>query len=184
MLAAFVFNISMQKKDCFYFGIITKTRGLKGELVIRTDVDDTTRYKNLKELYLDFTNELRNYTVQKITIKDNQLVYVLLENVDVIEKAERLKGVEVFLPLNMLPALSGKKFYYHEVEGFAVVDEIKGEIGIIGSILNYPSQDLLLIKHGEKEILIPIVDEIIKSVDRNGKKLHIKAPEYLIDIYL
>jgi 16S rRNA processing protein RimM len=41
-----------------------------------------------------------------------------------------------------------------------------------------------MVSFNEKEILIPLVDEVILKVDRKKKELHIRAPEGLIDIYL
>jgi len=43
---------------------------------------------------------------------------------------------------------------------------------------------MLQINFGEKEILIPLIDEVIVKVDRKKKEMHIRAPEGLIDIYL
>jgi 16S rRNA processing protein RimM len=40
------------------------------------------------------------------------------------------------------------------------------------------------VQHGEKEILIPVVDEIIQKIDRVKKLLMIEAPAGLIEIYL
>ena len=36
----------------------------------------------------------------------------------------------------------------------------------------------------DKEILIPIIDQVIKKVDRKEKKMFIEAPNGLIDLYL
>jgi 16S rRNA processing protein RimM len=50
--------------------------------------------------------------------------------------------------------------------------------------MDLPLQALLQIAFGEKELLVPLVDEIIVKVDRKKKELHIRAPEGLIDFYL
>jgi hypothetical protein len=79
---------------------------------------------------------------------------------------------------------SGKQFYYHEIVGFTVVDTEKGELGAVSEVLEYPTQAILQIMHGKKEILIPILDHVIQNVDRDKKILTITAPEGLIDMYL
>ena len=84
-----------------------------------------------------------------------------------------------------MPQLTGNKFYYHEVVGFKVIDATKGDIGEIFNVLELPQQAVLEIKNKqEKEILIPITDQIIKTVNRAEKIIEIDAPEGLIDIYL
>ena len=65
-----------------------------------------------------------------------------------------------------------------------MVDQNHGNIGVIGDILELPHQSLFQVQHGEKEILIPIVDDIIQKVDRKKKVLMIEAPAGLIEIYL
>jgi 16S rRNA processing protein RimM len=84
----------------------------------------------------------------------------------------------------MLPKLSGKQFYYHEIVGFTVVDTEKGELGPVTEVLEYPTQAILQVMKDKKEVLIPILEQVIQNVDRDTKVLTITAPEGLIDMYL
>ena len=59
-----------------------------------------------------------------------------------------------------------------------------GNIGTLVKVMDLPRQSLLQIAFEDKEILVPLVDEVIMKVDRKKKELHIRAPEGLIDIYL
>ena len=107
-----------------------------------------------------------------------------MQDVKTLEQAQNLVGKSVYLPLEMLPKLSGKQFYFHEIVGFTAVDTEKGELGPITEVLEYPTQAILQIMKGKKEILVPILDHVIQQVDRDKKILHITAPEGLIDMYL
>jgi 16S rRNA processing protein RimM len=104
--------------------------------------------------------------------------------VNTAEDAAVYTGREMYLPLDSLPPLKGKKFYYHEVKGFTVIDTVHGRIGTLVKVMDLPRQSLLQIAFNDKEILVPLVDEVIVKVDRKKKELHIHAPEGLIDIYL
>jgi non-canonical purine NTP pyrophosphatase (RdgB/HAM1 family) len=76
---------------------------------------------------------------------------------------------------------------YINVEGKTygtIIDEEKGELGKVQEIIEYPTQSLIQVLINGKEVLIPIHDDIIKNVDREGKKIFIKAPNGLIDMYL
>ena len=84
----------------------------------------------------------------------------------------------------MLTKLSGKQFYYHEIVGFTVVDTEKGELGPITEVLEYPTQAILQVMKDKKEVLIPILEQVIQNVDRDKKVLTITSPEGLIDMYL
>jgi 16S rRNA processing protein RimM len=84
----------------------------------------------------------------------------------------------------MLPKLTGNKFYYHEVIGFSVEDDVYGDIGIVEGVNDTTSQALFEVKKGDKQLLIPINDEIIKKVDRQSKTITVTTPEGLVDLYL
>ena len=101
-----------------------------------------------------------------------------------LEAASQLVGTAAYLPLDLLPEKEGNDFYSHEVVDFLVVDEEKGELGAVKEIIEYPTQSIIQITINGKEVLIPIHDDIIKNVDREGKKIFIKAPNGLIDMYL
>ena len=174
----------MEKDGFFFLGKILKTHGNKGHVQVHLDVDDPEEYLDLESVYLDLHGERIPFFIQSLDLKHNRKAIVLFEDMTDINDAESLQGISMYLPDAALPPLRGNKFYYHEVIGFAVTDLKHGDIGNIGDILDLPHQALFLIRFGEKEILVPIVDEIIRKVDRKKKTLSIEAPEGLIDIYL
>lgn len=90
----------------------------------------------------------------------------------------------MYLPLSTLPKLTGNKFYYHEIEGFTVVDKSFGLVGNVKDVLDYTNQAVMQIFNGEKEIMVPINSHIILRVDREKKEIAIQAPEGLIEMYL
>ena len=173
----------MKTDDCYYFGIITRTVGYKGELDIFMDVDNPLEYNNLESVFVKLETGLIPYIIEKLQIKNNHAT-VRFHDVD-NEMAMSLLKKELYLPLSLLPELKGNKFYFHEIKEFQVIDKQKGEIGIVKSVLDFPAQAVLQINSIQnKEILIPITDNIIINVDRNNKTISINAPEGLIDLYL
>ncbi len=172
----------MEIKDSFYLGKVTKPFGLKGELVLYLDVDNPSEYTELDGVYININNRLVLYPIESIRINSNKAV-VSFEKVEQ-EDSYRLVGKELYLPLELLPELKGNKFYFHEVIGFNVIDEEKGNIGHIEKILEYPTTPLFSIRLEDREILIPIVEPILQRVDREEETIYIKAPEGLIELYL
>lgn len=173
----------MEKDQCFYFGKVIKTHGIKGEISIRIDADEPQEYLGLNFILLEIQRSLIPFFITKIGIHGNK-AYVKLQDVDTIERASELAGLDIFLPLEQLPKLKGNKFYFHEVPGFKIVDEKHGIIGSLEQVLEYPGQALFQVLVGKKEVLIPILDEVITKVDRRSKTIYIQAPEGLIDLYL
>jgi 16S rRNA processing protein RimM len=174
----------MNKDDFFYLGKILKTYGSKGHLLIFLDVDDPLRYKKIETVFVGIENDRIPFVIVELELKRKNSAKIRFEDVHNAEDAEIYVGRELYLPVSLLPPLKGKKFYYHEVTGFTVFDKERGNIGIITSILDLPKQSLMQIQYGTKEILIPLVDDVLLRVDRSKKEIHILAPEGLIDIYL
>ena len=77
--------------------------------------------------------------------------------------------------------LGGNKFYYHEIEGFKVIDKSYGKVGILKEVINQAVQPLFAIEKEDK-VLIPIADSIIDKLDRENKCLYLNCPEGLIDV--
>lgn len=173
----------MDKKECFILGYISKSIGNKGELVLVLETDSPKKYANLNSIFVDINETLVPFFISKITIKGSSAV-LCIEGIDSIEKAEELIKKTVYLPLTMLAPLSGKKFYFHEMPGFRVIDKNYGDIGIIDQVLDLPQHAVFQIIHGEHEILIPANEQFIVSINRDTKELTLDAPQGLIDIYL
>ena len=155
-------------------GRVAKTHGIKGEVTIKLDVDDPSDYLDLKYFLLEINKVLTPFFVEKLVCSGDKF-FVSIQDVKTVEAASALTGKEVYLPLEMLPKLSGKQFYYHEVKGFMVVDEEKGELGPISEVIEYPTQAIIQVFKDKKEILIPILDQVIQKVDRRSKKLFITS---------
>lgn len=174
----------MTTKDCFLLGHVAKTHGFKGEISIKIDADDPYRYEGIEALFIEVHKQLTPFFLNYFKINNKGIAKVKIEDVDTEENARLLLGNNVYLPLTALPPLKGNNFYYHEVIGFKVIDKLKGEIGTIADVMDQTSQAILVIDFNGKEVLIPITNETIISVERKDKKLNINAPEGLIDLYL
>lgn len=170
-------------KDFFYLGLITKPFGFKGQLFVYLDTDEPEKYMNLKSVFINYDNEMIPYMIDELQYKGNNLAIVKFNDISAEESKTLIKS-ELYLPVSMLPPLTGNKFYFHEVIGYTIIDKEKGNIGICQSFIDVSRQPIMQINLNEKEILIPVVDEFFKEIDREKKIIYIEAPEGLIDIYL
>ncbi len=174
----------MDNDDYFYLGKILKPIGSKGHFVVMLDVDDPGKYKKLESVFVAIDQNRIPYSVKSVELKPGNRAIFKFEDVDSSEDALPFSGHELYLPMALLPQLKGKSFYHHEITGFTVFDNTHGNIGTVISVLEFPRQSLIQVKHGEKEILIPMVEDVIRKIDRKNKMITIQAPEGLIEIYL
>ncbi|TVZ55913.1 16S rRNA processing protein RimM [Lutibacter sp. Hel_I_33_5] len=174
----------MHKEDCFYLGKIVTKYSFKGEVVIKLDTDEPELYKGMESIYVDLGNNLVPFFIEKSSLHKGNQLRVQFEDVYSEEDADAILKSGVYLPLDLLPKLSGDKFYYHEVIGFKVVDVNFGDVGVLVHINDKAAQPLFEIDNEGKEIFIPMIDDFIKKVDREHKTIHVETPEGLIDLYL
>lgn len=182
ILPFFNFTLLMTQEECFQLGKITKPFGYKGQVVFFLDVDCPDDYSGLDSVFVEVKGKLIPYFIKQININGNKAV-VTFEDLKA-EEAQALVGCDLFLPLDLLPQLTGNRFYFHEVIGWKVVDTEKGDIGTIQSVIEFPAQPLFQIMKNGTEILIPIIDPVIKNVNREEKTILIDAPKGLIDLYI
>ena len=174
----------MRKEDCFYLGKIAKKFSFKGEVLAYLDTDEPELYENLESVFVECNKHLVPFFIETSSLHKNDFLRIRFEDVSTEEEAEAILGNDLYLPLSMLPKLSGNKFYFHEVIGFEVEDQRLGVVGTIQSINDSTAQPLFEVLYGGVEILIPMIDHFLVTIDRDNKKVVMNLPEGLIEMYL
>lgn len=174
----------MNKQQCFYLGVVTRPQGIKGNVNIYLDVDNPEEYSQMESVFVEINKTLVPFFITYLQVRNRNQATVKFEGVDSEEEATRIVNAQLYLPVDMLPKLSGNKFYYHEITGYGVIDQNHGDIGIVTEVLEYPNNALLQLDFKGKEILLPIRDEVVLNVDREKRIITVNSPAGLIDIYL
>jgi 16S rRNA processing protein RimM len=174
----------MRKEDCFYLGKIAKKFSFKGEVLAYLDTDEPELYENLESVFVECNKHLVPFFIENASFHKNDFLRIRFEDVTTEEEAEALLGNDLYLPLSMLPKLTGNKFYFHEVIGFEVEDQRLGVVGKIQSVNDSTAQPLFEVLHNGVEILIPMIDHFLVKIDRENKKVVMNLPEGLIEMYL
>ena len=174
----------MTKDDCFQLGHITKTHGLHGEVVFFLDVDDPEDYDDLESILIEVRGELLPYFIESMSVNRDRAI-VALEGVDTIDEGKKLINCPLWMPLDNLEEITDPdRFYYHEIIGYQIIDEKDGPLGTVSSVVTMATQDLIAMDYKGQEMLIPINSAIVKTVDRDAKKLNVVLPDGLLDVYL
>ncbi|NIJ53177.1 ribosome maturation factor RimM [Dyadobacter arcticus] len=174
----------MTHDNCFLLGYIVRTHGTAGNVVIYLDVDYPDDYDGLESVYLDIKGELVPYFIEDINLQKQSNAIVRFEDVTSIEKAQALVGNSLYLPLEDLGELEEDEFYYHEIKGYTVVDQNKGELGVVRGVYSLNGQDLVAMEYAGHEVLIPTAVDIVLKADKENKILFVNLPEGLLEVYL
>ena len=174
----------MRKEDCFFVGTIVSKFSFKGEVLVKTDTGDLSLFENMESVFVELGKELVPFFIEKCNLHKSDLLRIKFEEVDTERDAEALLKHHLFLPLTLLPKLTGNKFYYHEVIGFEIIEEDGKTCGMIISVNDQTSQHYFILHLAQKETVIPIIQEWILEVNRDKKLIKMQLPEGLIDVFL
>lgn len=174
----------MRKEDCFYLGKIVRKHSFKGEVVAKLDTDEPELYKKLESVFVLLNNNLVPFFIEESLLQKGNQLRLRFEDIVSENDADAILGSELYLPLEFLPKLTGNKFYFHEIIGFTIEDVQYKHIGVITGINDSSAQPLFEVDANGKNVLIPMIDNFIKKVDRENNTIIVETPEGLIDLYL
>ena len=94
--------------------------------------------------------------------------------------AAGIVGRFVSLPESTFPPLREGEFYYHEVVGFRVMTTEGAGIGTIQGTFFTGGSDVWIVEDGEREHLIPVIADVVRSLDRKTRTVTIEIMEGLL----
>ena len=89
---------------------------------------------------------------------------------------------DVEIPFEERAQLPEGEYFQTDLVGCAVVACDGKEIGIVDGWQEYGGPQLLKVRAGEKEILVPFAKSICVEIDVPGRKIVVDLPEGLIDL--
>jgi 16S rRNA processing protein RimM len=161
-------------------GKITRTRGLKGEVVIFPYTDDPDRFFLLKEVWVSGKKTSQLFQIEKAKkFKGN----ILLKFLGVNSPEAAMPLVNNFLEIErekLLP-LPQNRYYIFDIIGLKVLTNQGEEIGTIEDVVSLPANDVYVVKSGEKEYDIPAIKEVVKKIDLDKKIMVIQPLKGLLE---
>lgn len=158
-------------------GRITGAHGIRGEVMIHAYTaapEDIGAYGPLSDASGARLFEIK---IVRVTAKG---VVARLAGVGDRNAAEALKGVELYVERDRLPAAGEGEFYHADLIGLAAVDPEGKPVGQIVAVPHYGAGDLLEIRlagSGRTE-LIPFTDAFVPEVDiANSRVVVVLPPE-------
>ena len=162
-------------------GKITKAHGIKGELKLIAFSGQPESITRHKAFILVSRQGKLSSTLNVVRSRPgSRSVIVQFEGISNRNDAEKLCGFGVLVHKEDLPVLQDDEFYLYELEGLQVLTEKKEVIGNVESFFSNGMQDILVVRDGKNEFLIPLIPGLIR--ERNENSMVIAPPPGLLDI--
>jgi 16S rRNA processing protein RimM len=168
-----------QLDDWIEAGAITRPHGIKGEVVVDLAKDLLEVVTESLELRVTgrgggesilTVERARDHKARKI---------VKFEDVETVEDANALRGSTVWLTREQIGPLAEGRWFVADIVGIDVYTDEDEYLGKLAEVMHMPANDVYVVRDGEKEILLPVIDEVVKSVDLDSGRMVIHLMEGL-----
>jgi len=169
-------------QDWVVIGAITKPFGLKGGLKIHPLTDDPERFRHLTTAVLEAADGTRqDCTVTEVRV-EGAAVTLFCGGIETIAQAERFLGGTIRVPLGEAVTPPKDSFFQHDLLGLKVHLEDGRYLGEIEAIWPTGGNDVLIVRDGERERLIPAIKSIVARVDLPQKRMVLRYIEGLLEL--
>lgn len=155
-------------RDILRVGKIVNTHGLKGEVKVIALTDNPKRYNDLDFVLIDgVERKIQGCKFQK------DRVIVKIEGIDSIEEAEKYKNKYMEIPREYAVPLEEDTYYIADIIGCNVYDTSGKSLGEVYDVIQTKNNDVYWIRK-PKELLIPVLLEIVTDINIDNRKIIIK----------
>lgn len=163
-------------------GTVRKPHGLTGEVSVEIATDFPQRFAPGIQLVWTRGTEERSLELAAARPHGGRLL-LTFEGIASVEEARDLAGGDLSIAQGeAFPAPSGF-FYSHELEGFMCVDEGGVPLGVVRGLGQTPAGPLLTLETASgREALVPFVEDMVRQIDREARRIVLELPEGLLDL--
>jgi 16S rRNA processing protein RimM len=160
-------------------GKILKAHGVRGETLVLVLTEVPERFAAGSVLHLE--DGSRDLTVSSSRTHHGRLI-VSFEGVTDRDQAEALRGKLLIVRRSELGDLPEGRWWPHQIEGCEVITESGRTLGRVSEVLDLPANDVWVARDAAgKETLIPVIDDVLVTVDVDQKRILIRDVPGLTD---
>lgn len=168
------------KKERLEVGQIVNTFGIKGFVKIYPYVDDISRFDNLKKVHIKSKKEEKELQIEEVKYQKN-MVLVKFKGIETVENAEKLRNSFVEIDRADAIPLEEGQYFIADLLGLDVFLDTGEKLGVLEDIYNTGSSDIYVVKNElGKQFLLPYIDEVIKQINLEERKIIVHIIEGLI----
>lgn len=168
------------RQEPFPVGTVGKLHGLAGELKIHLKLSDKDLLRGVETLIGEFADgRVRKLEVERIHVQDSHAL-LTVKGITNREEAAALLGVKLSVERDELPPLREGEYFLGDLVGYTVVSEDGQDIGAVAAAWDMPANDVLQVMDDGREVLIPLVSEVVLEIDHASRRLVVAVLEGLL----
>lgn len=152
-------------------GVISSTHGIGGEVKVFPTTDDNQRFKQLKQVFLDAGKDCITLEIERVRFFKN-MVIVKFKGFDHINDIEKYKGKDLLIDREQAVPLAENEYFIYDIIDAVVETEDGKLLGTLTEVLTTGANDVYVVKSQDgRELLLPVIDDCVKEIDTEGKKV-------------
>lgn len=161
-------------------GKIINSHGHKGELKILPLTDDVSRFKKLKEVYLELDDEHYKLLHPVMAREHKNSVLLTIEEVTDMTMAEQLKNYYLCVERKDAIKLPKDHYFIYEIIGLEVIEN-GVSLGRIKEVLQTGGNDVYVVQTNERDFYLPALKSVVQSIDLDKQQMIVALPDGLLD---
>ncbi len=155
-------------------GRVVKTHGVKGTVQVEALTDFPAR-RFARGSHLLVGGRVLTVAASEGTSGD---LLISFEEITNREDASRLNGAYITVPLSEARTLPEGRFYHFELVGLPVYDlSTERQLGTVAEVLSYEANDVLRVTGGSREVLVPMLRSVVRSIEPDQRRILVDMPE-------
>ncbi len=166
----------MTRDKCLLLGTISKTHGVRGELIIRIMDPSFEPDENWESLFLQIDGILVPFFISSLYAPKTDEWFICFDDYDNKDSAQNLVGSPVWIQKDFMAKVE-EEIYMDELTGYALINLSTGRQGLITDFMDIPGNPVFEVSLEGEKVLVPAQDDLIEEIDQENQKLIMRLPE-------
>jgi 16S rRNA processing protein RimM len=170
----------MASAELMEIGEVVKPQGLRGRMKARSYIVSGGVLQQLDRVFIRCSEDDSPvlFKLRYIQLKKD-VIFLEVDGIEDWNGAVKLVGSQILIPSEQLEALPAGEYYWHDLIGLNVLSEEGCFLGRIETIFPTGSNDVYVCSGGEREILLPAIEEVIRKIDTDQGVMIVRLLEGL-----
>lgn len=158
-------------------GRISEAFGIQGWVRVQAFGDDPLSWRRMSKWWLCSDADAADAAWRPVGLRacraQGKGIVAAFDEVEDRNGAEALTGLYIGAPREALPETASGEYYWGDLVGLCVENKAGLALGVVDSLVSTGAHDVLQVRDGEVERLIPFVAAYVLDVDLDAKRIQV-----------
>lgn len=155
-------------------GQITRPHGLKGEIKVNPETDDSSRFKGMTYCYQKVGNGYKLLKIESIKVGSSEII-VKFDGINDRNAAELMRAEQIYIDKSHAINLPKGRYFISDLIGLSVYTDSDEFLGELIDVLQPGANDVYVVKNDKFRLLMPALKTLILDVSIKEKRMIVSS---------